>query len=140
MLTENKSPAWKTSKKVNVTRLTGYIIAQGGIRITGHGGRHLADDYFDQLADLRIPTFLRRHGGNSIEDLYTESVELGIIPAMPDQYPDPADYLLDLINMERGTRGYFSEPDTGVVKEQDESTASFTTDDQDFLPGDGEDQ
>ena len=105
----NKSNAWGGKPTVNITRITGYIIAKGGIRFTaGRRGNMLSDDYIDSLRSLNRVALLNNKTGMRIEELYEEALREGIVLPHPDTYPDPAAYILDLISQEH-KRPYFQE-------------------------------
>jgi hypothetical protein len=110
MQTINKSKCWG-KKEVEVKSITGLILAYGGVRYTrGTKGRKLSDDYLEDLKALRVPALLNNRTGMNIEEIYEEANNQGFLPELPDEYPDPAAYILDLINQERITkRPYFKE-------------------------------
>jgi len=106
----NKSNCWG-KKEVQVKSITGLILAFGGVKYTqGRKGGYLSDDYLEDLKALRVPALLNNRTGMKIEEIYEEANNQGFIPVVPDQYPDPAAFMLDLINQERITkRPYFKE-------------------------------
>lgn len=107
----NKSNCWG-KKEIEVKSITGLILAFGGVKYTqGRKGRKLSDDYLEDLkALLRVPALLNNRTGMKIEEIYEEANSQGFLPVIPDEYPDPAAYMLDLINQERITkRPYFKD-------------------------------
>lgn len=115
MMMENKSRFWGGKKTTNVTRLTGYILSKGGI--ARGSARSLAGDYAEILQGLRIPGFVNSTTGRSIEDIYQEAVAEGVINEMDEeQYRDPAEYLISMIERERHYgKPYFADPNENYI-------------------------
>ncbi len=97
MKIKNKSKAWR-GKDIEVKRLSGLIISQGGLK---YGNRTLVDDYLQDFQDLKIPALLNKDGA-PIEDLYDDFIaSRWIYPVDHSEFRDVADYILDGLQKER---------------------------------------
>lgn len=98
MIIKNQSAAWN-KPFVNIKKLSGLIIAYGGLKT---GIRGLVDDYLKDYQELKCPALINNKTGKRIEDFYDDSISDGsIIPIDHEIFRDVADYILDSLLAER---------------------------------------